>query len=99
MCSRFNKTRQIKEDFQKLVKYTVEVEKKYSDDQIIKESMSDHCKALMKKYESATEEEEKAMKMLHENILQQKKMKEEELYGKQSKGDWGDMRALCCLLA
>jgi predicted HTH transcriptional regulator len=88
----FNKTRQIKEDYQKLVRYTVEVEKKYSDDQIIKESMSDHYKALMQKYEEAT-------KLLHESILQQKKMKEEELYGKQSKDDWGDMRALCCLLA
>jgi predicted HTH transcriptional regulator len=91
----FNKTRQIKEDYQKLVKYTVEVEKKYCDDQILKETMSDNYKVLMKKYESAKEE---TTKILFENILKQKKEKEEELSGKKSNVGFNSL-ALCCLLA
>ncbi len=94
----FNKTRQIKEDYQKLVKYTVEVEKKYCEVQQVKEEMSDHYKALMKKYEEAKAKEEETTKILFESILKQKKEKEEE-YGKQSPKDgWEDIRAMCCLL-
>ncbi len=92
----FNKTREIKEDYQKLVKYTVEVEKKYCEVQQTKEEMSDHYRELMKKYEEVKIKEQESTKMLFEMILKQKKEKEEELYGKQS---WDDVRAMCCLLS
>jgi predicted HTH transcriptional regulator len=78
----FNKTRQIKEDYQKLVKYTVEVEKKFCEIQQTKEEMSDHYKELMMKYEKSYEKEKEATQILFDMILQQKKEKEEEIYGK-----------------
>ncbi len=107
----FNKTREIKDDYQKLVKYTVEVEKKYCNLQQSKEQMSDDYKELMKKYENVSngnlflkkmlENEKKSTQMLFDLILQQKKEKEEELYGKKvdEKDSWDNVRAMCCLLA
>jgi predicted HTH transcriptional regulator len=92
----FNKTRQIKEDYQKLVKYTVEVEKKYCEVMQLKEEISEQYNILMKKHSEAKGKEEEITKILFENILKQKNEKEDELFGKKN---WDNVRAMCCMLA